>query len=204
MNTEVASNDLMYIREVLERTRSRIDPHAWQFVWWGTIVLLWYPTHNLMQLNLLTDWRFSLFVVALTVGLIGSGLFGWRMSRQRLTAANTFISRQIGIIVSSCVGAAILLNVVAPLAGILPVELVPLIWGFAYAHIAFGVGVVYSREFLVSAAVIFAGCIGAMFLPEFNGLILGPCMGLGMIVPGVISERRVRKMMAEERNSREA
>ena len=105
---------------------------------------------------------------------------------------------------SSCVGAAILLNVVAPLAGILPVELVPLIWGFAYAHIAFGVGVVYSREFLVSAAVIFAGCIGAMFLPEFNGLILGPCMGLGMIVPGVISERRVRKMMAEERNSREA
>ena len=204
MNTEVASNDLMYIREVLERTRSRIDPHAWQFVWWGTIVLLWYPTHNLMQLNLLPDWRFSLFVVALTVGLIGSGLFGWRMSRQRLTAANTFISRQIGIIVSSCVGAAILLNVVAPLAGILPVELVPLIWGFAYAHIAFGVGVVYSREFLVSAAVIFAGCIGAMFLPEFNGLILGPCMGLGMIVPGVISERRVRKMMAEERNSREA
>ena len=204
MNTEVASNDLMYIREVLERTRSRIDPHAWQFVWWGTIVLLWYPTHNLMQLNLLPDWRFSLFVVALTVGLIGSGLFGWRMSRQRLTAANTFISRQIGIIVSSCVGAAILLNVVAPLAGILPGKLVPLIWGFAYAHIAFGVGVVYSREYLVSAAVIFAGCIGAMFRPEFNGLILGPCMGLGMIVPGVISERRVRKMMAEERNSREA
>lgn len=51
MNTEVAGNDLMHIREVLERTRSRIDPHAWQFVLRGTIVLLWYPTHNLMQLN---------------------------------------------------------------------------------------------------------------------------------------------------------
>ena len=198
MNTEVASNDLMYIREVLERTRSRIDPHAWQFVLWGIIVLLWYPTHNLMQLNLLPDWRFSLFVFALTVGVIGSGLFGWRMSRRRLTAANTFISRQIGIIVFSCVGSAILLNIVGPLTGILPVELIPLIWGFAYAHIAFGVGVVYSREFLVSAAVIFAGCIAAMFRPELNGLILGPCMGLGMIVPGVISERRVRKMAAEE------
>ena len=198
MNTEIASNDLRYIREIQERTRRRVDPHAWHFVLWGTIVLLWYPTHNLMQLNLLPDWRFSLFVVALTVGSIGSGLFGWRMSRRRLTAVNTFISRQIGIIVFSCGGAAIVLNIVGPLTGILPGGLVPLIWGFAYAHIAFGVGVVYSREFLVSAAVIFAGCIGALFRPEWNGLILGPCMGLGMIVPGVISERRVRKIRAKE------
>lgn len=198
MNTEIASNDLRYIREILERTRRRVDPHAWHFVLWGTIVLLWYPTHNFMQLNLLPDWRFSLFVVALTAGSIGSGLFGWRMSRRRLTAVNTFISRQIGIIVFSCGGAAILLNIVGPLTGSFPVELVPLIWGFAYAHIAFGVGVVYSREFLVSAAVIFAGCIGAMFRPEWNGFILGPCMGLGMIVPGVISERRVRKIRAKE------
>lgn len=204
MNTEIASNELRYIREILERTHRRVDPHAWHFVLWGTIVLLWYPTHNLMQLNLLPDWRFWLFVVALTVGSIGSGLFGWRMSRRRLTAANTFISRQIGIIVSSCGGAAILLNIVGPLTGILPVGLVPLIWGFAYAHIAFGVGVVYSREFLVSAAVIFAGCIGAMFRPELSGLILGPCMGLGMIVPGVISEHRVRKMMAGEPKRNEA
>ncbi|MCY3759108.1 MAG: hypothetical protein OXG96_15420 [Acidobacteria bacterium] len=198
MNTEIASNDLRYIREVLERTRSRIDPHAWHFVLWGTIVLLWYPSHNLMQLNLLPDGRFWLFVVALTVGTVGSGLFGWRMIRQRLTAANTFISRQIGIIVFSCCGAAILLNIVGPLTGILPVGLVPLIWGFAYAQMAFAVGVVYSREFLDSAAVIFAGCIGAMFRPELNGLILAPCMGLGMIVPGVISELRVRKLRAKE------
>ena len=40
MNTEVAGNDLRYIREVLERTHRRIDPHAWHFVLWGTIVLL--------------------------------------------------------------------------------------------------------------------------------------------------------------------
>ena len=62
----------------------------------------------------------------------------------------------------------------------------------------------YSREYLVSAAVIFAGCIGAMFRPELSGLILGPCMGLGMIVPGVISERRVRRMMAEDNRGHHA
>ena len=205
MNTEIASNDLMYIREVLERTHRCVDPHAWHFVWWGTIVLLWYPTHNLMQLNLLPDWKLPLLVVALTLGSLGSGLFGWRMSRRRrLAASNTFISRQIVMVVWSCGGAAILLTVLGPLTEIFPGKLVPLIWGFAYAHIAFGVGVVYSREYLVSAAVIFAGCIGAMFRPEFNGLILGPCMGLGMIVPGVISERRVRKMGAEESSGDDA
>jgi hypothetical protein len=204
MNTEIAVNDLRYIREVLERTRRRIDPHAWHFVWWGTIVLLWYPAHNLMHMNLLPDWRFWLFAVALTLGSLGSGLFGWRMRRPRLAASNTFISRQILIIVFSCLGAALLLNVLGPLMGVLPGRLVPLIWGFAYAHTTFGVGVVYSREYLVSAAVIFAGCIGAMFRPELSGLILGPCMGLGMIVPGVISERRVRRMMAEENRGHHA
>ncbi len=36
-----------------------------------------------------------------------------------------------------------------------------------------------------------------MALPDVQGWILGPVMGLGMIVPGVMAERRVRRLREE-------
>ena len=67
-----------------------------------------------------------------------------------------------------------------------------------YALMAFMVGVVYRSEFLWAGLGIWAAAIVAMFLPDYNGFIVGPAMGLGMIVPGVMAERRVRRMRAEE------
>ena len=51
MDATKAGDDIRYIREVLERTRRRIDPHAFHFVHWGFIVLLWYPAMNLLALR---------------------------------------------------------------------------------------------------------------------------------------------------------
>ncbi len=152
-----------------------------------------------MQLNVLPNWWWQLLIFATAAGGVGMALLGRQMKRRPGYSAveKTFISRQIATICRSCVGAAGLLSFLGPITGIVPGPQVPRIWGFAYAQMALGVGAVYSREYLASAAIIFAGCIAAMSFPEFNGLILGPCMGLGMIVPGVISMRRVRTAMAE-------
>ncbi|MHC4821745.1 MAG: hypothetical protein ACYTDX_08520 [Planctomycetota bacterium] len=202
MDTATASNDLQYIRQVLDKTHRRIDPHAWHFVWWGGIVLLWYPTHNLLQLDGVSGVLLPLGLLAMAIGITGSGIFEWRMRRRpRLAAENTFIGRQIMIVVYSCVGAASVLSAVGPPTGIVPGPQVPVIWGFSYSVMALGVGVVYSREYLASAAVIFAGAVAAMLFPDFNGLILGPCMGLGLIVPGLIAERRVKRMMVEDESA---
>ena len=54
--------------------------------------------------------------------------------------------------------------------------------------------IIYRRAFLVAGVVIFAGVVAAIILPQYNGFILGPCMGLGMIVPGLQAERRVRQL----------
>ncbi len=205
MDTATASRDLQYIRQVLDKTHRRIDPHAWHFVWWGTIVLLWYPTHNLLQLDGVPGVLLPLGLLAMSVGITGSGIFEWRMKRKpRLTTENTFIARQVMIVVYSCIGAASLLSAVGPATGIVPGPQVPVVWGFAYAVMAFGVGVVYSREYMASAAVIFLGAVAAMLFPAYNGLILGPCMGLGLIVPGLIAERRVKRMMAETKSGHDA
>ena len=206
MNTGIASNDLMYIREVLDRTHRSIDQGAWPFVLWGTIVLLWYPTHNLMWLNVFPNWWWQLLIFVLAVGGVGMTVIGRRMKRRPdyAVAEKTIIARQITRICWSYVGAASLLSVLGPITGIIPGPQVPVIWGFAYAHMTFGVGVAtYSRQYLVSAAAIFAGSVLAMAFTEFNGLILGPCMGLGMLVPGVISMRRAQRRLLTDKTTGE-
>ena len=81
---------------------------------------------------------------------------------------------------------------IAPAFGFIAGPEVPTLWGLVYAAMAFGIGVVYDRAFLVAAVVIFAGAVVAIAWPAGNGYVLGPTMGLGMIVPGWRAERRVR------------
>jgi hypothetical protein len=50
-----------------------------------------------------------------------------------------------------------------------------------------------------SGVVIFVGCLIAMSVSEYGGYILGPFMGIGMIVPGLRAERRVRELQSESR-----
>jgi hypothetical protein len=53
------------------------------------------------------------------------------------------------------------------------------------------VGIVYRREFLWGGLAIFLAAVAAMAWPEWNGMILGPAMGLGIGIPGLLAERRV-------------
>jgi hypothetical protein len=196
--TPDAARDLKLIREILERTEQRIDPHAFHFVWWGSIVLVWYPLANLFMLLGNRPAFFWTMAAALTIGSVGSAVMGYRSGRKpRLAGENTFISRQVGMIVLATVGTGIVLSPLAPAAGFIAHEHMPTMWGLVYAATAFMVGVVYRSEFLWAGAAIWAAALLAMFLPDYNGFIVGPAMGLGMIVPGVMAERRVRRLRAE-------
>ena len=94
--------------------------------------------------------------------------------------------------------AGLMLSVLAPATGFIDGPNVPIIWGLVYANMAFMMGVAYSIDFLVSGIVIFIGSAVAILLPQFNGYILGPVMGLGMIVPGLRAEARVRRILESE------
>jgi hypothetical protein len=47
---------------------------------------------------------------------------------------------------------------------------------------------------MISGVLIFVGCIMAIILQQYNGYILGPVMGLGMLIPGLRAEARVRQL----------
>ena len=74
---------------------------------------------------------------------------------------------------------------------------VPILWGLAYANVACMTGVVYRREFLWAGLAIFAGAGLAMAFTTWSGLILGPFMGLGMILPGRRAEKSVTDVEQE-------
>jgi hypothetical protein len=193
-----AARDLAYIRSVMDRSRRRIDPHAFHFVHWGALVLLWYPASTLLLRSGEKGAAIAVGVAALLVGAALSGIREARLARSpRLAGEDEGAGDQVGRIVAGSLGAAALLSLFGPATGFLRGEEVPVVWGIAYANLAFMVGVVYDRAFLWSGVAIFAGCLLAMVFEEWNGVILGPFMGLGLMLPGLRAERRVRAMARE-------
>ncbi len=198
MDQEQAARDLEFIRDTLERTHRRVDPHALHLVVWGAIVMVWYPLLDVLVKVGKAEWNGRVIVACLAAGTIFSTVYGIRTGRRpRLAGENTFVSRQVGLLSLGVIGGTFVLNFAGHAFGCLVPGNEMVLWGLAYATLAFGIGVVYSREFLWSGVAIFAGTLLAMALPGWRGVVLGPTMGLGLIVPGLIAERRVRRMVRE-------
>ena len=199
MDNAQATVDLRFIKEIMQKTHRRIDTHAFHTIIWGTIVLVWYPLGNYFQQEGNLTAYFALIPSFIILGSILSGYFENRYAQKRkLEGENTFISRQVGFVIWGSLAPAMVLSAILPATGFIHGSDVPTVWGFAYANMAFMIGVVYSREYLVSGIIIFAGALLAVFLPDHNGYILGPFMGFGMMIPGFIAERRVQALLTEE------
>ncbi len=225
METANAQQDLAFVKDIVEKTSRRIDAHAFHCVHWGLIVLIWYPLANwfwhqwvaakdaadaavkagtdaTIHKEAMVTWltcHIGIGVASVILGTILSIVRGAKLSKKpRLAGSNTFISNQLGIIAGANLVAGFILSGVAPANEFIAGENVPIVWGFVYANMAFMMGVAYGRDFLISGIAIFAGCITAIFLQDYNGYILGPVMGLGMVVPGLRAEARVRQLRAAD------
>ena len=194
-----ASADLEFVRRIVARTDQRIDPHGFHFVHWGLIVLVWYPLSNYFALRGWTTGVLMLGIGAFALGMVLSGVREALLAkRNRLPGENTFIGRQVAWVTLTSVGAGVVLSAVAPASGFLTGPDVPTLWGLVYANLAAMVGIVYRREFLVSGLAIFVAAVATMIFVRYNGFILGPFMGLGLVLPGLRAERRVRALQEEE------
>jgi len=198
MESTQATADLEFVRTVMDRTQRRIDTHAFHMIVWGCIVLIWYPLGNYFHSIGNKTAYFALIPICLVLGGAIGGFLEYRRGKSPLLhGGNTFVSRQVVWVVWGTLAPAIVLSAVAPATGLIHGANVPILWGLAYANMAFVIGVIYSREFMISGIVIFIGAVAAMFAQEHNGYILGPFMGIGMMIPGWIAERRVRALRKE-------
>jgi hypothetical protein len=162
-------------------------------------VLVWYPLANWFELR--GDGRavFIVMAVAVALGTLGSFLGEWRVQRApRLKSGNTRLAGQCVSLVWIFMGSASLLSAVLPFAHPGAGRFVPHVWGFSYAFMAMTLGIVYSREFFWSGLAIFGAAVAAIFLLPYWGFILGVAMGLGILVPGLLAERRVSRLQRDE------
>jgi hypothetical protein len=198
MQPEAARDELAVIQDVLQRTRARVDPHLFHCVHWGAIVLVWYPLANYFQDQEQFGWMLRLGIAAVALGFVlSAGREFALVRRPRLEGDDTFLSRQIGLVTLFCIGGTMVLSGMAPSFELIDGRNVPILWGLAYAALAYMIGVLYDRAFLISGTLIFAASLAAIVLQPWNGYILGPAMGLGMIVPGLRAEARVRVLARE-------
>jgi hypothetical protein len=192
---DAARTDLAYIKHIVTRAQQRVDPHAFHFVHWGAIVLVWFPLANVFEHMGHLDWMGALGACALLVGILLSVVREKRLSRRvRLPDEDPFVGDQVMWIAFVSIGAGMVLSIAAPALRFMDGHDVPTLWGLIYANLAAMTGIVYRREFLWSGLAIFLATIAAMVWPEWNGAILGPVMGLGLLVPGWRAEQRVRAL----------
>lgn len=199
MHTSDAQTDLTFVKDIVRRTSQRIDAHAFHAVHWGWIVLVWYPLGNWFWHRGQFPAYVGVGIGAVLLGTILSLVRGARVARTpRVPGGNTFVSRQLAVITFANLVAGFALSWAAPASQLIAGENVPILWGLVYANMAFMMGVAYSRDFLISGIAIFIGCLAAIAFQYYNGYILGPFMGLGMIIPGLRAEARVRQLAAAE------
>ncbi|MHC4338831.1 MAG: hypothetical protein ACYSX0_01275 [Planctomycetota bacterium] len=198
MDSQAAIADIDYIRGVVRRTHARIDTHAFHSVSWGTIVLIWYPLANWFQNRGMLGWMAGVGIGAVVLGSALSALLEIRLSKKPgLTGEDTFILRQVVRIVACNIAVGMTLSALGPITGFIAGPHVPILWGLLYANMAFMIGVVYTREYMVAGMLIFVGAVIAILFADYAGYILGPFMGFGMIVPGLLGERRVARLREE-------
>jgi MFS family permease len=199
MESNAAAEDLQYIRRIMDRAGRSIDPHLFHLVHWGAIVLLWYPAENLLERAGHSSLEVALGGVALLLGAVLSATLEFRLKgRPRLEGGNPHVERQVLFAVFGPLVLGTILSALGPATGFIEGPFIPCLWGLVYALIAYGVGIVYTPEWIWAGAFIFAGTIAAILVSGFAGIILGPTMGLGMIVPGIIAERRVKRIREED------
>ena len=196
MSTNESKSEIEFIKAIVEKTNQHIDAQGFHFVHWGLIVLLWYPTNNYLRSAGYMNAYTWLIVGAIVLGIVLSSVRGARAAG-RMAGENTFISKQIIAVCIGCIGGGMVLSGVSPGSGWIDGQDVPILWGLVYANLAFMMGVVYNREFLVAGVCIFAGSIVAMFLRYYQGYILGPVMGLGILIPGLRAEARAKAIMGQ-------
>jgi hypothetical protein len=185
--------DLRLIHDLVARAEQRVDPHAFHFVHWGAIVLVWYPAANLLERAGRLDLCAAVGGGALLLGILLSVLREKRLGK-RLAGEDLRLGDQVMWITIASIGAGLVLSVAAPVLHFLEGRHMPIVWGLVYANLTAMTGIVYRREFAWSGLVIFAASLVAMAWPEWSGVILGPVMGLGLMIPGWMAERRVRAL----------
>jgi hypothetical protein len=189
----VLTDDIKFMRSVIEKTYRVIEPGSTLFIVLGLIFLTGLPA---MQF-LLTSPQLKVFIQPMWIILwvIGAavGIFGGFTSeiREKKSGYVSQLSNQIGFIwyillLNGTIWAGLALFNIS--FGN-PAFLWALILGFGLSV----TGILSSKEWLFAGVAIFIAILAAAIIEHYAYVILGIVMGLGCIIPAIIAKRNYNK-----------
>jgi hypothetical protein len=200
MDEQQAADDLALVRRILDATHRRVDPQMFHFIIWGAIVLVWYPLDQWLEANEYRASQAPLAICALVLGSSLSIIGGYLANRRpRLVTGDPGFSTRIAAACGVFIGTGVACSVAIALSGE-NVRWTPHLWGLMYALMLMTLGVFYSSECFLFGLLALAGTIAAAWQRQNAGYILGLSMGIAAVIPGLMAERRVRRLQQEAVN----
>jgi hypothetical protein len=186
------SENLRFMRSVIEKTHREINPGWPIMVVWGLIIMIGFPALYYLKTNQLDPWLRPIQWLLIVIGVGITIYFGanarWherkaglipRLSKQIywiwfVLTANATIWICLGLFKDHIGGFGFLLTA---------------IYGIGLSMM----GILYSREWLYGGIAIFIGIVAANFTEPYAYYILGIVTGLACIIPAIIAQRNYRK-----------
>ncbi|HIJ71714.1 MAG TPA: hypothetical protein HPP87_10185 [Planctomycetes bacterium] len=190
------TDDLKFIRDMLERTHREIDPEAFSMIIWGLVSMVIYFGAYFFVVYKIFNWIPYVLFPSLAVGGIVGGFSSYRVSkRQKARGMVSHIWKQLNWVWFILLPNAVIWSILGLFQDYFGGP--GFLWAAVYAIALSMTGILYSREWLFGGISIFIAIIVAFFVRPYSYLILGAVMGLACIIPAIIAHRRYKRSEAE-------
>lgn len=195
MENSNLSDDLKYIRTMIERTQKQIDPGAPIMIMWGFVCLIGYlGTHYLAAKSMWQEVNLLWMILGGSGALI-TLFYYFRLYKKNISqGVSSYVGKQIGMIWIVLVVFGFIWEQLILSSSNLILPSIMYLWAGIYCIALSMMGIVYSKEWLYAGILVFVGMIAAFFMKEFAYIILGISMCLGCVIPAVIAQNRLRKL----------
>ena len=193
---KIGSDDLKFMRSVIEKTCGRIDPGWPIMITWGLILMVGFPLLYFLKIRQLDNWLWHIQWLLVVIGFSISIYFVSKaIKREKKSGMISKLSKQIYwifIILSANGIIWTCLDLFRDHIG-----------GFGFLWTAICgielsmIGILYSKEWLIGGIAIFVGIVAAYFTEPYAYVILGIVTGLACIIPTIISQRNYREQEKE-------
>lgn len=185
-------DNMNFMRMAVEKTRRDFDPGTAVYITWGLTCMIGYTSSHF----LIAAEAYSK-INAVWLGLYACGvplsiLFGYRLFKKMMVRGMLpYIYIQIGWIWGILILSGVLFGNFG--LGKSFFTNINFFWAWVYAVALCMTGLVYSKEFMAGGLFVFAGMAAAVYLKQYELLVLGAVMGAGCIVPSLITLNRLRR-----------
>lgn len=195
-NPTALTEDIKFMRSVIDKTCRKIDPGWPTLITWGLIIIIGFPLLYFLKIQQLDNWVWRIQWLIAVSGFSISAYFVFKaILRERKAGIISKLSRQIYLVF-----------LILSANGFIWTYLDLFrdnIGGFGFLWTAITgieltmIGILYSREWLYGGLAIFSGIIAARFTEPYAYYILGIVTGFACIIPAIISQINYHKQEKE-------